>query len=232
MRRGGHALIIATSIALIVAGSASAAHQPSRAQRAAIVVAVQRGAERLAHAPAPAVRSVRVSSFGPWALARVGPFVGTDTSVALVARVHGNWTLVAESAAGGICDVGESRAVDTDLGVSRSFRLFDEGCSVPTTRTQSCGRATGGGGYPLTDIRARHLTCADAESDALAWLGNIEYGRCGVPLSCRVHASSPILSFLCHIQAKNPPVHPYRYSSTVTCRTPLQRFSFILNNRP
>jgi hypothetical protein len=172
-----------------------------------------------------------VSTLGPWAHARLNrPLFRVPNSIALLALIGNRWTLVAESVTGAGCDEGEPRAVDDDLGISRAFRFRDKACSAPTTRTQSCG-ADAGGGIRITDIRATHLTCADAVFDVGGWVANLQFGGCRSAARCRVvDRSSDILGLPCRLRRLHP-ARRHRYLARVTCTTPLQRLAFLLHNR-
>jgi hypothetical protein len=229
--RGISIVLIALVTAIVTAEPAAAARPATPQERVAIATAVRRGVEHRWHRPASGVHDVRVSTVGPWALARLNrPLFRVPNSIALLALIGSRWTLVAESVTGAVCDEGESRAVDNDLDISHAYRLRDKACSAPTIRTQSCGRDLGGG-VRITDIRATNLTCADAVYDEGGWVANVQFGGCRTAKRCRVvDRSSDILGFLCLLRPLHP-AHSRRYLARVTCATPLQRLSFLLHTR-
>ena len=123
MRRAVWIVLITATLAIVAAGPAVAARPATRQERAAIATAVRQGVRQRWHRGASGVHDVRVSTVGPWALARLNqPLFRVPNSLALLAIIRGRWTLVASSVTGGsACDAGESRAVDKDLRISRSF---------------------------------------------------------------------------------------------------------------
>lgn len=100
---------------------------------------------------------------------------------------------------------------------------------APASAARACGSARGGD-FPLTALHATHLRCPAARRDAVAWLRNVESGRCGSYRECRVHTRSPTLSLQCRAGPKHYIERPIFFTYRVTCTARQHRLTFVLNN--